>query len=75
MIKKITKSGNSAAVTLDQTLLELIHAKIGDRVDVSVRNGGIFLLPVNVGIEREELDAAAASVFKRNAKTFKKLAE
>lgn len=75
MIKKIVKSGNSAAVTLDQTLLELIHAKIGDQVDISVRNGGIFMLPVNVGIEREELNEAAASVFKRNAKTFKKLAE
>lgn len=75
MIKKITKSGNSAAITLDLALLEMIHAKIGDQVDISVRNGGLFVLPVNVGINREQLDAAAGKVFKRNAKTFKKLAE
>ena len=75
MIKKITKSGNSAAITIDAALLEMIHAKIGDQVDVSVRNGGLFVLPVNVGFEKEELEAAAKEVFKRNAKTFKKLAE
>ena len=31
MIKKITKSGNSAAITIDAALLEMIHAKIGDQ--------------------------------------------
>jgi antitoxin component of MazEF toxin-antitoxin module len=75
MIKKITKSGNSASITLDLALLELIRAGIGDAVDVNVINGGIFILPVRVGVDRDELDAAAREVFKRNAKTFKKLAE
>ena len=75
MVKKITKSGNSAAITLDAALLEMIHAKIGDQVHISVRNGGLFVLPVNVGFERGELEAAAKEVFKRNARTFKKLAE
>jgi antitoxin component of MazEF toxin-antitoxin module len=75
MIKNITKSGNSASITLDLTLLELIRAKIGDQVNVTVSNGSIILTPVNVGFERAEIDKVADELFRRHAKTFKKLAE
>ena len=75
MIKSIRKSGNSASITIDNTLLELIHAKIGDKVNVTVRNGSLIISPVNVGFTEDEISEAAAAVFKRYRKTFKKLAE
>ena len=75
MIKKITKSGNSAAITLDLALLEMMHAKIGDKVNITFRNGGIFVVPVNVGFTNEEIDETADELFTRFGKTFKKLAE
>jgi antitoxin component of MazEF toxin-antitoxin module len=75
MVKKIIKSGNSGAITLDRALLELIHAKIGDEVSVHVRNGSLIITPMNVGFTDDEIDEAAGEVFSRYSKTFKKLAE
>lgn len=75
MVKKITKSGNSAAITLDAALLEMIHAKIGDKVNITVRNGSLIITPENVGFSDEDIDDAADEVFTRYDKTFKKLAE
>lgn len=75
MVKKITKSGNSAAITLDLALLELIHAKIGDKVNITARNGSLIITPDNVGFSDENIDEAADEVFSRYEKTFKKLAE
>lgn len=75
MVKKITKSGNSAAITLDAALLELIHAKIGDRVNVTVRNGSLIITPDNVGFSDESIDETAGEIFTRYRETFKKLAE
>ncbi|MBX3474824.1 MAG: hypothetical protein KF754_10605 [Planctomycetes bacterium] len=75
MVKTITKIGNSAGITLDKALLELIHVKLGDQVAVSVRNGSIVITPANVGFSEEEISDAAGAIFKRYGKAFKKLAE
>ena len=75
MVKNITKSGNSASITLDIALLELIRAKIGDPVNVNVHNGSIVITPARPGFSDSEVEAAAKEVFSRYRKTFKKLAE
>jgi len=75
MVKTISKIGNSAGITLDKALLELLHVKVGDQVTVTVRNGSVIITPANVGFSDEEVDKAADVVFKRYEKAFKKLAE
>ncbi|MCZ7604788.1 MAG: hypothetical protein M5U25_01690 [Planctomycetota bacterium] len=75
MIKKITKSGNSAAITLDLALLEMIHAKIGDQVNVTVHNGSLVISPVNVGLTEKQRTDAVARFRKRYSSVLKRLAE
>lgn len=75
MIKKITKSGNSAAITLDLALLEMIHAKIGDQVNVTVHNGSLVISPVNVGLTDKQRTEAVARFRKRYSSVLKRLAE
>lgn len=75
LVKKIRKSGNSGAVTIDKTLMDLMHLKFGDQVTITFQNGRIIIAPANVGFSENELDAAAETMFRRYRKTFKKLAE
>lgn len=75
MVKTISKIGNSAGITLDKALLELLHVKVGDQVTVTVRNGSVIITPANVGFSDEDIDKAAGEVFNRYDKAFKKLAE
>jgi antitoxin component of MazEF toxin-antitoxin module len=75
MIKKITKSGNSAAITLDLALLEMIHAQIGDQVSVTVHNGSLVISPVNVGLTEKQRADAVARFRKRYSSVLKRLAE
>jgi putative addiction module antidote len=75
MIKTITKSGNSASITIDKAILELLNLKIGDKVVLTASNGMLKISPANVGVPDDELETAAREVFKRYDKTFKKLAE
>lgn len=62
-MKTISKIGNSAGITLDKMLLELLHVKVGDQVTFTVRNGSLIITPANVGFSNEEVDKAAAMVF------------
>lgn len=75
MVKTINRVGNSAGITLDKALLDLVHLKLGDKVLITVRDGSIVITPENVGFTEAELDSAAGKVFRKHAKTFKKLAE
>lgn len=75
MVKKITKSGNSASITLDFALLELIRAKIGDQVNVTVHNGSLVITPVQIGISSDELKASVARFRKRYDSVLKRLAK
>jgi putative addiction module antidote len=75
MIKTIKKSGNSASITLDKAILELLNLKIGDQVVLTVSEGVLKISPANVGVPKPELEDAAKEIFKRYGKTFKKLAE
>jgi antitoxin component of MazEF toxin-antitoxin module len=75
MIKNITKSGNSASITLDMTLLELIRAKIGDQVNVSVHNGSLVITPVQIGLSQEQRSNAIARFRKRYDVVLKRLAK
>jgi antitoxin ChpS len=53
----IQKWGNSAAVRLPATLLELVHLSLGDKLTVEVRPEGIVLTPARPKYSLEELVA------------------
>ena len=75
MIKKITKSGNSASITLDLALLELMHAHIGDEVNVTVHNGSLVITPVKAGLSAQQRTEAIDRFRKRYDSVLKKLAK
>jgi len=76
MVKTITKIGNSAGLILDQTLLELIHLKVGDEVDVSVDSlsGVVRIASMRPVISPGEAGEAAERIIAKNDELFRRLA-
>lgn len=48
MIKQLTKIGNSQGIILDKAILELLNIKEGSSFEVSTKNGGLFLKPIDI---------------------------
>ncbi len=77
MIKTITKIGNSKGIILDAALLELAHLKEGDRLAVTVHEGGsITLTPLESRvIEGERAAELASEIIEKNDKLFRRLSK
>jgi antitoxin component of MazEF toxin-antitoxin module len=74
MIKTITKIGNSQGIIFDAALMDLVHMKVGDRVVVTVHEGGsVVLTPVHPTIEAKKAAATAKRLVRKNAELFKRL--
>jgi len=76
MVKTISKIGNSAGLILDQALLELIHLKVGDQVDVSVDklSGTLRIASMKPVVSPEEGRVMAREFIKENDELFRSLA-
>lgn len=75
MLKTITKVGNSQGLIFDSTLRELTGLKAGDKVNVTVHEGGgIMIMPLKPTVAAEEARKSAKQLIKRNADLFKRLA-
>jgi antitoxin component of MazEF toxin-antitoxin module len=75
MIKTITKIGNSQGILFDAALLELVHLKIGDSVNVELHEGGtITLTPIRPRPSRAEISRVIKSTMKDYSRTMKRLA-
>jgi antitoxin component of MazEF toxin-antitoxin module len=66
MIKQLTKIGNSQGLILDKAILDLLNIKEGSSFEITTRNGGLFLKPVDI----KEI---YADVAKRHRKSLDKL--
>lgn len=76
MIKTITKIGNSKGIIFDAALLELAGLKVGDKVNVTVHEGGtITLTPDVVTIDSGDAKAKAAAFIKANDELFNRLSK
>ncbi len=64
---EIQKWGNSAAVRLNKTLLKQLSTDIGDKFEVEIRDGGIFLKPIQEHPEYN-LEELLASCTKKNTR-------
>ena len=76
MVKTITKIGNSAGLILDQAILELVHLKVGDEVDVSVDSisGVMRIASMQPVISPAAAGEAAERIIAKNDELFRRLA-
>ncbi len=76
MIKTISKIGNSAGLILDQTILELVHLKVGDEVDVSVDpvSRVVRIASMHPVVTPEEARVLARKLIEDNDELFRRLA-
>lgn len=75
MIKTIAKIGNSQGLIFDSALRDLTGLRPGDKVNVTVHEGGtIVLTPMRPTISVDEAAAAARKLIRENADVFKRLA-
>ncbi len=75
MIKKLTKHGNSMALVLDKPILELLNIKPDTPLEIATDGTVLVITPVQDARRRAKFNKAMASVNRRYARTFKKLAE
>lgn len=76
MIKTITKIGNSKGIIFDAALLELANLKVGDKVNVTVHEGGtITLAPDVVTVSSDTAKSKAARLIKANDELFNRLSK
>jgi antitoxin component of MazEF toxin-antitoxin module len=75
MTKTISKVGNSQGVIFDAALMDLAHLKVGDRVSVTVHEGGaIVLTPMRPSMEPKRAAATARRLIRKNRELFRRLA-
>jgi antitoxin component of MazEF toxin-antitoxin module len=74
MTKTIAKIGNSHGLIFDAALMDLARLKPGDKVSVSVHEGGsIVLTPVRPVIGPVRAAAVAKRLIKKNSELFRRL--
>jgi len=75
MVKVISKIGNSQGLVLDTALMEMLHLKVGDQVNIEVHEGGTATLtPMRPRPNEEQVKDAIAGVVKDYARTLSRLA-
>ena len=75
MIKKFVKHGNSTALVLDRSILELVSIDPAEPVEISTDGRNLIISPVRDKARHRKFRAALADVNKRHGKTLKRLAE
>lgn len=74
MIKTITKIGNSQGIIFDAALMNLARIGVGEKVNVSVHEGGsIVLTPLRPAIGPEKAATTAKRLIAKNSELFRRL--
>lgn len=75
MIKTLSKVGNSQALILDKTLLELIGVGERGEVELQVQGDTLLIRPANGAARREELTRVGNELMDRFKDAFVRLAK
>jgi antitoxin component of MazEF toxin-antitoxin module len=75
MIKKLTRTGNSAALVLDKQLLEAANLAPDAQVEVSTNGRVIVIAPVRSRRDVEKFEHAEAKMHAKYAGAFARLAK
>ncbi len=74
MTKTVSKIGNSQGIILDASLMDLARVKVGDKLTVTVHEGGsIILTPVHPTLAPAKAAATAKRIIRKNSALFKRL--
>ncbi len=74
MIKTITKVGNSHALIIDRTLMDLTGLRPGAEVNVTVREEGTIMIePIRKTVDEETFSSTVKDVLADYSATLKKL--
>ena len=74
MIKTLSKVGNSSALILDKTLLELIGVEERGDVELQVQGDRLVIMPAKSGARQAALDLAHEDLMARFGSTYQRLA-
>ena len=75
MLKTISRVGNSQGLIFDAALRELTGLKAGDRVNITVHEGGaIVIMPMTPVVDTDEARVRAERVIRANSELFRRLA-
>ena len=74
MIKKLAKHGNSLALVIDRSILELLKIDASTPLEISTDGRGLHISPVRDEEHRRRIRAASAKANERYGKMLKRLA-
>jgi antitoxin MazE len=75
MVKTLSKHGNSLALVIDRSILDLLGIDEKTQLEISTDGEALVVAPVRDKKQRKKFDQAVASSHKRYGKTYKRLAE
>ena len=75
MIKKLSKHGNSLALVMDRSILDLLHIDEKTSLSISTDGESIVVSPVRDKKRRQRFEEALVSSNERYGKALKRLAE
>lgn len=75
MIKKLSKHGNSLALVIDRSILELLKFDEDTPLEISTDGSSLIVAPAADEKRKKKFSAALASTNKRYGKALRRLAE
>ncbi len=75
MVKRLTRHGNSAALVIDQAVLELLHITMRTPLELVTDGRSLIISPLRDGRRAARFRFALESVNRRHAKTLGALAQ
>jgi len=75
MIKKLSKHGNSLALVIDRSILDLLKIDENTPLEVSTDGQALVVAPMRDDQDRARFESVMASINQRYAKTFRRLSE
>ncbi len=75
MIKRLSKHGNSLALVIDRSILDLLGIDEQTALEVSTDGEALIVIPAQDKRRRKKFDDALESTNKRYGKALKRLAE
>ncbi len=74
MVKHLTAHGNSSALIIERSILELLHIKKDTPLEITTDGRNLIISPVSSAAREKKFREALAKVNKQHTKTLKALA-
>jgi len=75
MVKKLSKHGNSLALVIDRSVLELLKIDEKTPLEISTDGAALIVAPIRDKKRRKRFEQAMASTNRRYANALRRLAE